>query len=99
MKNRVLMLRKLALLEGISFLVLLGIAMPLKYIWGQPIAVKICGLIHGLLFVLFVGVLLYVTFKFRWPLSRAAVIFFAALIPFGPWIVDKRMLQYADAED
>ena len=42
-----------ALAEAVSYLVLLGIAMPLKYIWQMPMAVKITGSIHGGLFVLF----------------------------------------------
>jgi integral membrane protein len=98
MNNRVLLLRKVAFMEGVSFLVLLGVAMPLKYVWGQPLAVRIFGLIHGILFVLFCAFLLYVTVKLRWPLGRAVALFFAALIPFGPWLMDKRMLQYASQE-
>lgn len=95
MKEPIEFLRKTALIEGISYLVLLGIAMPLKYIWGQPQAVKVVGMLHGILFVIFCAALLYVTIVARWPLSRAALVFLASIIPFGPWLVDRRMHEYA----
>jgi integral membrane protein len=81
-------------MEACSFLVLLGIAMPLKYFAGQPGAVKIVGWIHGVLFIVFCGALVRTMFVARWPPSRAALIFVAALLPFGPFVVDRRMKQY-----
>jgi integral membrane protein len=95
MKEPIEFLRKTALVEGISYLVLLGIAMPLKYIWGQPQAVKVVGMLHGILFVIFCAALLYVMIVARWPLSRGALVFLASIIPFGPWLVDRRMHEYA----
>jgi integral membrane protein len=89
--NSVSILRKIAYTEGLSFLLLLGLAMPLKYIWGMPLAVKIIGLIHGLLFILFCFSLVQTALSAKWPLSRAGIIFLASLIPFGPWLVDSRM--------
>lgn len=84
-------LRLIAILEGISFLVLLGIAMPLKYIAGQPEAVKIFGWAHGVLFILFCVALAIVFRVARWPIWRAALVFVAALIPFGPFLIDSRL--------
>ena len=49
--------RKVALLEGISLIVLMGIAMPLKYVWDQPEAVRIVGWIHGILFIVYIWIL------------------------------------------
>jgi integral membrane protein len=95
MKEPVDILRRTALIEGVSYLVLLGVAMPLKYIWGQPLAVSVVGMLHGVLFCLFCGMLLYVTLVARWPLARAALVFTASIVPFGPWLVDRRMLEYA----
>lgn len=95
MKNPIEFLRRTAVVEGVSFLVLLGIAMPLKYIYGQPQAVRIVGMLHGVLFVVFCAALLYVTLVARWPMSRAALVFAASIIPFGPWLVDRRMNEYA----
>ena len=87
-------LRLLALTEGVSFLLLLGVAMPLKYMAGMPMAVKIAGWIHGILFVALCYVLLRVTIENRWPLSRAALVFIAALLPFGPFVIDRRLKHY-----
>ena len=81
----------LALSEGVSFLLLLGVAMPLKYMAGLPLAVLVVGWIHGVLFMLFSLVLAYVYFKHRWPFWRAAGVFVAALLPFGPFLIDRRM--------
>ena len=95
-KNPVPMLRAVGLLEACSFLILVGIAMPLKYLAGQPGAVKVFGWIHGVLFVIFCFALLRTVIVARWPLSRAALIFVAALLPFGPFVVDRRMKAYAE---
>ena len=95
-KNPVTFLRVITLVEGISFLVLLFIAMPLKYFAGMPQAVKIFGWIHGLLFVLFCASLLHTTILARWPLARAAIVFAAALLPFGPFVLDRRMKAYEE---
>lgn len=89
--NPIPFLRKVALAEAVSFLVLLGIAMPLKYMAGLPIAVKFAGWIHGVLFVTFCIALFRAWMGARWPVSRAAVLFIAALLPFGPFVIDRRM--------
>jgi integral membrane protein len=88
------LLRRLALIEGTSFLILLFLAMPLKYLADQPLAVKWVGWIHGLLFVAFAVQLAVVFFQCRWPVVRAALVMTAALIPFGPWLIDGRMKGY-----
>jgi integral membrane protein len=83
--------RAAGLIEGISFLVLVGIAMPLKYFAGMPEAVRIAGWIHGLLFMVFFVVLLVAHGEKRWPLSFTGLVFLAALVPFGPFLVDRRL--------
>ena len=90
-KNPVSMLRVVSLAEGISYLVLLGIAMPLKYGANMPEAVRIVGAIHGALFVVFCIALLRATLAARWPLTRAGLVFLASLIPFAPLWLDRRM--------
>lgn len=84
----------MALTEGVSFLVLLGVAMPLKYVWGIPVAVKVVGWIHGLLFVIFCVALLRTMIIARWSLVRSVGVFVAALLPLGPFLIDGRMLLY-----
>lgn len=93
-KSPVHTLRLLALTEGVSFLVLLGVAMPLKYLGGLPQAVKVFGWAHGLLFVALCFLLLKVTVEERWPLGRSAMVFLAALLPFGPFVIDRRLKSY-----
>ena len=94
MRNPVVLLRTITIIEGISYLLLLFIAMPLKYLWNMPGAVRVVGMAHGVLFVLFCASLLHVTIVARWPLGRSAVVFLATLIPFGAWLVDRRMKGY-----
>ncbi|HEV7734749.1 MAG TPA: DUF3817 domain-containing protein [Candidatus Binatia bacterium] len=83
-------LRTIALIEGVSFLVLLGIAMPLKYLAGVPEPVKVVGWTHGVLFMLLVGALAHAVFARGWTMSRAGMVFVSALLPFGPFVVDRR---------
>lgn len=96
MKNPVSFLRHVGLIEAISFLVLLGIAMPLKYALGMPLPVRIVGSVHGGLFVLFCFALWRVLMNTSWPLSRAALVFVASLVPFAPFIIDRRMRAWAE---
>jgi integral membrane protein len=93
--NPIPLLRNVAIAEAISFLILLFVAMPLKHFAGVPAAVKVVGWLHGLLFMAFVVVLVYTTIVARWPLARAGVLFVAALLPSGPFVMDRRMKQYA----
>jgi integral membrane protein len=97
MKNPIQFLRMVALAEAVSFLLLLGIAMPLKYFAGMPMAVKVAGWLHGGLFVAFSFALVQAMLIARWPMSRAALIFAAGLFPGGPFLLDRRMHAY-DAE-
>ena len=84
-------LRRAGIIEGISWLVLLFIAMPLKYGLGQPMAVRIVGSVHGGLFVLFVGLLAWAHFARRWSMLRSAGLFVSALLPFGFLFVDQSL--------
>lgn len=83
--------RMIALAEGISYLTLLGIAMPLKYAAGLPVFVKVNGWIHGALFIVFCLFLLEVLLKLKWPLTRAIMAFVASLIPLGAFFFDKSL--------
>ena len=97
--------------EGISFLLLLGVAMPLKYYFGNVsvdesgvkvyengIYVTIVGMTHGILFILYC-LQLYLTMRHhKWSLGYAAYLFVAALIPFGTFYTDRRLRQLAAAQ-
>lgn len=91
MKNPVSLLRLVSLAEGVSYLILLGIAMPLKYGANMPGAVKMVGSIHGALFVVFCLALLRAMLGARWPLSRAALVFVASLVPLAAFWMDRRV--------
>ena len=85
------LLRTVGILEGLSFLVLLFIAMPLKYGWGQDSAVRIPGVVHGALFMVFVCVLYVVQDERGWSGRRSLLLLGAALCPFGFLMVDRRL--------
>lgn len=91
-------LRWVARIEGVSFLVLLGIAMPLKYAAGLPLAVQLVGWAHGVLFVLFLISLGYASWKAKLPLGLSALVFVASLLPFGPFVIDGRLARFLPGE-
>lgn len=91
MNSKLSWLRKAGIAEGISFLVLLFIAMPLKYFFDQPVAVSVFGWIHGILFMIFVSLAWEVkgdrNKNGKWFLSALA----AALLPTGTFFFDKKL--------
>jgi integral membrane protein len=89
------LLRRIAFMEGISFLVLLCIAMPLKYWAGVPLAVKIVGWAHGILFISLLLALAQAKRRARWSVGYAGWVVIAALLPFGPFVIDRRLQRDA----
>ncbi len=85
--------RLISILEGVSYLLLLFVAMPLKYVAGVAWAVKYVGWAHGLLFVLFCILLLNVWIKYRWSFGRTTLAFIASLLPFGTFVLEKKLQQ------
>lgn len=81
------------LLEGISFLVLLGIAMPLKYMAGQPEAVRYVGMAHGVLFIWYIIAVLLVRFEYRLSTYKTALALASSFLPFGTFYTDKKILK------
>ncbi|XYI03529.1 DUF3817 domain-containing protein [Sorangium sp. So ce1128] len=84
-------LRLVAILEGVSYLLLLFIAMPLKYLAGLPLAVRVVGSAHGLLFVLFLAALLRAAVERRWSLGRSSLAFVSSVVPFGTFVFDRSL--------
>jgi integral membrane protein len=82
----------IARIEGISFIVLLFIAMPLKYFFDVPKAVTYFGWVHGLLFIAYVALLAIVAFEEKWGLLKSVLAFVVALLPFGPFWFDRKFL-------
>lgn len=86
-------LRATGMIEGLSFLLLLGVAMPLKYAADMPKAVTIVGWVHGALFVIFL-LALFQAWGARAVSGKQAVLaFVASLLPFGPFIIDRQLAR------
>ena len=75
--------------EGWSYLILLFIAMPMKYMFDMPLAVRIVGSIHGLLFVAYVVLLAVIFFKLKLSLYTVFILFVLSLLPFGTFDLEK----------
>ncbi|MBM4439366.1 MAG: DUF3817 domain-containing protein [Candidatus Rokubacteria bacterium] len=87
-------LRRVAIVEGISTLVLFGVAMPLKYLAGMPLAVTVVGSVHGVLFVALVLMLLLAIWKVPISPGLAAAGVAAAIVPGGPFLLERRLARF-----
>lgn len=90
-RNWLIALRRVGIVEGISLLILLFVAMPLKYFADQPMAVKIVGWIHGMLFILFMTIAYIVSEQRNWPWKKLIIAFVAAFLPFGTFVFDRQL--------
>lgn len=85
--------RAIAILEGISYLALFGVTMPLKY-WAEiPKPNLVVGYIHGALFVAFIVLALVVSFQKKWGLKRLFIFGLASLLPFATFYVEEKYLR------
>lgn len=87
-------LRILAVLEGISYL-LLGLTMPLKYMYEMPMPNKIVGMAHGVLFIAYIIFVFLVNQEQKWKFSTVFWAYFASLIPFGTFVADAKIFKPA----
>lgn len=85
--------RLVAMLEGISYLLLLFVAMPLKYLADMPLAVKYVGWLHGGLFVLFMLWLLQIWLEYEWKFSKVIFAFVMSIVPFGTFYLEKKLKE------
>lgn len=86
-------LRIIAFLEGISLIILLAIAMPLKYYANNPEPVKIIGMAHGILFIFYVINVIYAQLTLSWTYKKTALALIASIIPFGTFYADKKLFR------
>ncbi len=84
---------KISWFEGVSFLLLLLIAMPLKYLFDLPLAVKYVGWIHGAVFVMYAFQLLYVGIELKWKFSKIVLYGICSLLPLAPFWVEKKVKE------
>ena len=87
--------RILSMVEGISLLALLFIAMPIKYIGGNPLPVKYTGMAHGILFIAYVIFLFNIATDLKWSKKFAVLAFICSSIPFGMIYIDKKLKENA----
>ncbi len=80
--------------EGYSYLVLLFIAMPLKYLLGVAIAVKIAGMLHGVLFIALIALMIPAYIEAKWQFKYNILFFIASLIPFGTFFTRAKIKTY-----
>jgi integral membrane protein len=91
METKIKQFRIVAFLEGWSFLILLFVAMPLKYMMGILIATKIAGMLHGVLFIWFIIALFGAAKEQEWDFKFSTLAFIASVIPFGTFFLDKKL--------
>jgi integral membrane protein len=80
---------KVAFAEGVSYLILLLIAMPLKYFMDMHTPVKVVGMLHGILFIGFCFLLLASTLKYKWTIKIATLGFLLSFVPFGTFYLER----------
>jgi integral membrane protein len=88
------LLRLLCRIEGISLLLLLFVAMPLKHLAEMPLAVRYVGMAHGLLWLGLVALLIAHAWKNRWSRGRSTAVFVSSVLPFGFLVMDRRMAAW-----
>lgn len=79
--------------EAYSLLALFFIAMPLKYLAGQPLAVRVVGMVHGLLFMIYIYWAIQLAVKYKWPVSKLVWICAISSIPLGPFLFEKKLFE------
>jgi len=85
--------RKIGLLEGISWILLLFVGMPLKYIADLPLPNKIIGMAHGILFISYVALVIYLKESQNWSTKKTLTLLLCAIIPFGTFWADNRYFK------
>ena len=85
--------RIIALLEGLSYILLLFVAVPVKYSIGDPTYVKLFGMPHGILFVAYLGFAFYFKQEQNWSMKTLTIILVGSVLPFGTFYVDNQYLR------
>jgi integral membrane protein len=86
-------LRIIAFMEGCSYL-LFAVTMPLKYMYGIKGPNKVIGMAHGLLFVLYILLVIKLAINDKWPILKTFWAFLASIVPFGTFYADKKLFRY-----
>ena len=81
------------MLEGLSYILLLFLAVPLKYSTGNPTFVKLLGMPHGILFLAYLGFAFYFKQEKKWSVKNITIILLGSVMPFGTFYVDNKYLR------
>lgn len=93
LKTKIGRLRLLSLIEGLSLVLLVFLAVPMKYLMAMPMLVKILGPIHGGLFVLFVFMTIAAAFEYGWKFKTTALLLVSSIVPFGCFYAEKKIFR------
>ena len=93
LKTQMGRLRVIAFVEGVSFLVILFVTMPMKYMYGMSEPNKIVGMSHGVLFILYVLAVIQSKIEFDWSAKKTGLALLASIIPFGTFWADKKLFR------
>lgn len=93
LKSKVGRLRILSLVEGLSLVLLVFFAVPMKYLFDSPIFVRVIGMTHGVLFLALVLMTIMIGVELGWKFKRMAMIMAASVIPFGCFYVDSKLFK------
>ncbi len=85
--------RVISFLEGVSYLLLLFVAVPIKYFGNDPSYVKLLGMPHGILFMLYIVLAFVIKPELKWNLKTFFIVLIASIVPFGTFYVDKKYLK------
>ena len=85
----------IGILEGISAILLFFVAVPMKYIFANPVLIRPVGMAHGILFTIYVILAIMLKFEQNWSFKKFGVIAIAAIVPLGTFYVDKKYLKDA----
>lgn len=91
--KKIFIFRIIALLEGLSFIFLVFLGMPLKYFYGNEILVKILGMPHGILFIVYVLTAILLKNKLELNIKKLLIVLIASVIPFGTFYIDYKFLK------
>ena len=85
--------RAISIIEGISYLILVFLAMPLKYLFEEPMSVKIFGMMHGIFFIFFCIALYNAMKQYKWGFLFSLKLFIYSLIPFLFILIEKEIMK------
>lgn len=92
--NLITLFRLVAFLEGLSYLLLLFIAVPIKYLSDDPFYVKMLGMPHGLLFMGYIALAIVLRTENQWIKNHFFLVFLASVIPFGTFVVENQLNKF-----